>query len=550
MSVVPSTAFVGRAVAALVAAVLATGAQVFAGVIHVPADAPTIQQAIDVAQQGDTILVAPGTYTEAIQFDLEGVVVQSTGGPDVTIIDAGGAGPTVTVDFFGPFAGKALRGFTLTGGSGRSFRPLGEPTGLAGGGVFVASSGTLELSDCIITGNSVTSPTLGTWGGGVLVAGASQVTLIHCVVAGNSAGTGGSALHVEPDGCTLVAQDCSFTGNVTGSGAAAVELLKCSGSLTDCSITANSGDGVSRTWYGLSLLRCTFEGNTGWGYRHSGPGGADVTDCTFLGNGLGGAELMTSAGGKIPFGDHFVRRCIFAGDSLVAYFVTSGNAIESCSFDGATLDSESATKLKNCILRDTVVIPGVGSAALQYRYCDVEGGASGPGNIDADPLWADPVAHDYHLLPGSPCINTGDPASPLDADGSHADMGAVPYEPWSDLGGGVTGTSGLPRLEGDGPLVGGQPVTLTLSGVTPRTATIWLVGTSALEAPFKGGTLWPAALLLLPGVVTDGTGTIALSASWPVGVPPGQTIWAQTWFVDAAGPQGWAGSNGLRGTTP
>jgi len=39
----------------------------FAHVIHVPADKPTIQEAVDAAQPGDLILVAPGTYHEAVK---------------------------------------------------------------------------------------------------------------------------------------------------------------------------------------------------------------------------------------------------------------------------------------------------------------------------------------------------------------------------------------------------------------------------------------------------------------------------------------------------
>ncbi|MCZ6543318.1 MAG: hypothetical protein O6768_06600, partial [Planctomycetota bacterium] len=78
----------------------------------------SIQTAIDNAVDTDEIVVAPGTYFETINFLGKAVTLRSSGGPEVTIIDAGGdlgAGSVVTCDAAeGP--GSVLQGFTITGG--------------------------------------------------------------------------------------------------------------------------------------------------------------------------------------------------------------------------------------------------------------------------------------------------------------------------------------------------------------------------------------------------------------------------------------------------
>ena len=61
-----------------------------AATIHVPADQPTIQAAIDAAADGDTVLVAPGTYYEDINFHGKIITVTSEQGAAATVIDAGG----------------------------------------------------------------------------------------------------------------------------------------------------------------------------------------------------------------------------------------------------------------------------------------------------------------------------------------------------------------------------------------------------------------------------------------------------------------------------
>jgi hypothetical protein len=67
--------------------------------------------------------------------------------------------------------------------------------------------------------------------------------------------------------------------------------------------------------------------------------------------------------------------------------------------------------IKHCILWDNTAdssFPEIAGTAT-VSYCDVEGGALGTGNIDADPCFVDVENGDYHLLLGSLCINRGNP---------------------------------------------------------------------------------------------------------------------------------------------
>ena len=135
------------------------------------------------------------------------------------------------------------------------------------------------------------------------------------------------------------------------------------------------------------------------------------------------------------------------------------------------------------------------------------------------------------------------------ADGYVARMLLGP-SPWGYLGGAIAGSAGTPLLAGGGDLVGGQPVTLTLTAAKSLTPVTLIIGLSTLNAPFKSGVLVPSPTFLIFGLPTNAHGTLALSATWPSGLPSGFTFYTQYWIPDPAGPAGFAASNGLAGTTP
>jgi hypothetical protein len=121
---------------------------------------------------------------------------------------------------------------------------------------------------------------------------------------------------------------------------------------------------------------------------------------------------------------------------------------------------------------------------------------------------------------------------------------------WQNLGLALAGTHGAPIATGTGTLSAGSLVTLTLQDARANSAASLIVGSSAANLPFKGGTLVPSFDFLLAGLNTGGAGQIVLAAPMPTGVPSGFGLWFQWWISDRAGPKGFASSNGLKATTP
>jgi len=82
---------------------------------YVPDEYPTIQGAIDISLSGDTIMVHPGIYNEALNFKGKNIIVMSSDGPNETVITTGDGYDVVTFNH-GEKWDAVLEGFTLLGG--------------------------------------------------------------------------------------------------------------------------------------------------------------------------------------------------------------------------------------------------------------------------------------------------------------------------------------------------------------------------------------------------------------------------------------------------
>jgi hypothetical protein len=130
-------------------------------------------------------------------------------------------------------------------------------------------------------------------------------------------------------------------------------------------------------------------------------------------------------------------------------------------------------------------------------------------------------------------------------------QGSVP-SPWSDLGFGLSGVSGVPVLVGTGTLVGGCPLSLELTNAAPSTIAGLCASALGTGNAFHGGFLKATPLLAgFPIVLPTGAGAISLPATMPLGANGlGLQLYFQYAVQDAAAVGGYALSNCVLGAVP
>lgn len=170
-----------RLVTAVVAALLLSIPSVgTADVIRVPGDQPTIQDAIEEAAEGDTVMVTPDTYTGPSNRDLDFGGVNMLLIPEDdrvdTVIDCEGAGRGFHFST-GEDTSLVIQGFTVINAVADS-----------GAGAKCTDGSSPKFVECTFSGNTATDR-----GGAVMARGSSPI-LVGCVFEGNTSASLGGAM--------------------------------------------------------------------------------------------------------------------------------------------------------------------------------------------------------------------------------------------------------------------------------------------------------------------------------------------------------------------
>ncbi len=317
------------------------------------------------------------------------------------------------------------------------------------------------------------------YGGGIHSYG-SPLTIDGCIISGNFAGNQGGGIFSQSK---LVVRNSTFSGNHGFDGAAINgDFYGTQTTITNCIFSGNDGWAIFCAGT-LTLADSTISGNTRGGLIFAGTGAID--NCTFSGNTISenyrGGAAIDVWGGSITvtnstFSNNSVTAEIGNGGAITAGHssndISSNLMIRNCTFTGnsaphgGAIHSVFTTSIRNCTISgNTATVAGGGivkyeqPVTIANNIVALNSAPTGPNLYSAsgtltdagfnfiggDPKLA-PLADNggptltMALLPGSPCIDAGDPnfAPPPGFDqrgtpfarvfGGRLDIGAFEYQ--------------------------------------------------------------------------------------------------------------------------
>jgi hypothetical protein len=362
-------------------------------------DFPTIQEAIDAAEDDDTIDLADGTFQGDGNFNIR------LGGKAITVKSHSGNIDDCIINP-GIKPGESRRGF------------------------LIEDYETAEtiIRDLTIFQAGALAPCPFCSGAGIFIDNNSSPTIINVSIEECVANFGG-AIACENYSSPLI-KNCRFINNLASSGGGFESDNKGNAIFEYCLFynnSSNQGSAIMIEDSEVKFNNCTFVDNTGYGtvfclwYRDiSVPIGLELDNC------------------------------------IIGYNNSTNGVIRLMDCDPAVVDI-TYTDISNNLGGDWTT--------------EIIGQLGQNGNISEDPVFVNYQQLACNLMESSPCIDAGDPLSPIDPDGTTCDMGAFYFD--------QTATSIFNQIGEPKPLVFPNPATdeLRIRNI-PGNATIYIYNQS------------------------------------------------------------------------
>lgn len=318
-----------------------------------------------------------------------------------------------------------------------------------GGGIYITNESNATIKNCEFLNNSADQD-----GGSLYCEEFDSLNIINSSFIGNTSGGHGGGLYIT-EGRSLLMESCVINNNIAQqeAGGGIIVYGVYNSYFVGCEISDNIseeyGGGLAFNWSEVFLRECTIDNNS------SGSVGGGLSFFAFDNLSLDMYHCIISnnsaeSGGGLYVSDpdeSVMEYCLICGNyaeewggGIYAELYAMDMLIKNCTISDNQADmfgggiygtcypySNSELIIQNSILWDNIATQIEGNRN-RILYSDIQGGFAGQGNINANPLFIDPVNGNYYLSEQSPCIDAGDPTSPLDPDSTIADMGAFYYD--------------------------------------------------------------------------------------------------------------------------
>jgi len=435
--------------------------------IFVPDDYASIQSAINAAAAGDTVIVRPGIWRENIDFLGKAITVTSDRGSDVTVINGLQSGSVVTFQN-GENTDSILEGFMIFNGDAD-----------LGGGVLCQQASPTILNNHFTGNHAINGAAIGCFD--------SFSVISDNTIESNQANRG-AGIYCQK-GAVLISNNLITSNTAEHSGGAISCHEAADATVTGNRIAANNayrGAGIdsfrsSPIVAGNMIFRNTASHRGGGMCCRESTAPALVNNTLFANTALEGGGLCVN------------NKCSVSVINTIFWNNTATEGVQ-IHIGNDYLPYQNSLTIKHSLVEDRQNGIFIGHGCTVY---------AGPGMIDSDPHFVEPVIDDLHLAYTSPCKDSGDKdavglpqedfeGDPRIADGE-VDIGADEFHR---------------HLYYTGPVVPGDQVMIKLIGL-PGSGAILAEGSGLLNPPkpTSYGTLYirmPAVRYLLKDIPSHG----------------------------------------------